>query len=585
MTNKIIHRLAEEKLSLAQIKEKCGLSETEIIREMTRFWIENGIDSANEIALRIGLPESQKARVKAAKAVITMQKSKEKDNSDLKQEQIIIERELNSFDDFYSHALKNKVPFLKLISEIKERTSRGRDYASQDEICLRAYDEQEYSAKSIPRMIIHDVWFDSKGKKNKITLREFSDEVHSKLKQNKTSLDKNCSLEAYVAKELFEIAQERKHQNVSIHKKLEAKTNNPISGAELESLLEINFGEDEKRIIGIIDEETIGSEYPLNKFYRFADKNNKPFEIEGCPSWSGEGKEFTRMLLTESIENHILRSEIGIPHIKYLGLEGASFNSYISIAELAQSNGVGLEAKIIENNRRIANVMKSIARSKIKDNEKHNSVFENVDVINSNIDHQILLDFVNPSKLSLTRSGESDERSYVTHNPVKSDSAERISLKHYHEMLQEIEKNVDKKLIKRKYHLSDEFLDALNQRSNEKFNVVFLDYSVPRRVQNNKVLENLARTRLEDCCVVGITYNLGLRPGMNEGIHRERDKVNERDLETARKNYAAEINKEVSKQLGKSGFEIVEVKEEIYKDSKEPMLFLCYSLKKGEKNG
>jgi hypothetical protein len=256
--------------------------------------------------------------------------------------------------------------------------------------------------------------------------------------------------------------------------------------------------------------------------------------------------------------------------LRYLGLEGPNFGSYLELWKQANSNGRNLKVKGIfpECHYRYCNLMDSFI-CHLKDNKGRKiELFEGVTSTHGNIDEKIFLDFVNDPKIKITDHGRGKKVHYQD---------ERINFETYLRILDELNSedlrdgNIPEKSkeIAGRYGISRPFATSIVDRIPGKFNVVFLDYFGKINKKKGDVLEQLAINRLEDEAVVALTFNASPRlvqSGSPDFIAGEAfDKVD-------------------TILFKKCGFDGVDMISLNYQDGSDPMIFQAYHVKKN-RNG
>tara|TARA_Y100000034_G_scaffold135426_1_gene207303 strand:+ start:7229 stop:7804 length:576 start_codon:yes stop_codon:yes gene_type:complete len=118
-----------------------------------------------------------------------------------------------------------------------------------------------------------------------------------------------------------------------------------------------------------------------------------------------------------------------------------------------------------------------------------------------------LLDFVKDPGMSVRKRDGKFEVNYKG-----NDKGEKILLKDYDKLLDELEENSDAPTyLQEKFSISEEFLTTVQDRFEGKFDVVFLDYLGATSEKRAKVLESLVKRRLNGQAMVATTFNLASR--------------------------------------------------------------------------
>lgn len=176
------------------------------------------------------------------------------------------------------------------------------------------------------------------------------------------------------------------------------------------------------------------------------------------------------------------------PVLRYLGLEGPNFRSYLQIFKLLKENEIGLNSYIPEYHHRKYNLMRGVI-------EAHSGAFNGVKVRQTSLDDLILLDFVEHPQLGLK-----DNRIVVF-------KGQEIPLVKYHELMRELKEKSSKELAD-KYAVSQELVRELsNNRYDGKFDIAYLDFNGPMSNKREKVLECLVKNRLSDNAIMAMTIN------------------------------------------------------------------------------
>ncbi len=259
----------------------------------------------------------------------------------------------------------------------------------------------------------------------------------------------------------------------------------------------------------------------------------------------------------KTLENRLkdLGLELGIterrkPRISYLGLEGPNFASYLKLSAFLEESDMEVRATVPEYVHRNANLMKSICNSGIS------RAFDDVEVVEGNVDDLILLDFAKDSNLKVVYR---KDRKHIKYKD------ERLSIDEYHALLDEIDsEGSTPSHLSVKYGISDSFVAAASDRIGGKFDVVFLDYYKSFSDKTKSALELLLKRRTGDKVVVATTLNLN--PKRNGEISTDEvPGFNFENMVTSAED---------------SGYEVLDFEEETYKIRQTPMYFSVYALEK-----
>ncbi len=243
--------------------------------------------------------------------------------------------------------------------------------------------------------------------------------------------------------------------------------------------------------------------------------------------------------------------------LNYLSLEGPNFTSYLGLSNLFRSSGIELKGTFVEYIHRLSNIMKSVV------NANSNDKLKDCRVINRNIDDLILLDFVKDPNVTIQSNGGNVEVVY---------KRERISLEQYHEIIDDPDFEECPEEIYEKYDLSMDFVGALEDRYEGKFDIVFLDYLGSITPKKKKVLETLVKRRLNDKAILATTYNASKRVN-----HRKTSGIDSSEVSNNVFDNAMDI-------FSGCGYEVNDVEDKSYKDTKDKMNFQMYSIEKMKEN-
>ena len=295
---------------------------------------------------------------------------------------------------------------------------------------------------------------------------------------------------------------------------------NEVSELNLSGLLGIDFGESGAFIVGKLSEKYINDHYVLDGTdIKFKDKDGNRHEhpnIGGNTSWKGPEKQKTRELLSEFMHNHLITDETA--SLNYLGLEGPNFKSFLELYNSAKKDGVELKGTFVEYDLRTYNLMESIINS-----ELGKEVFKNSRVIFRDINDLVALDFVRDETVRCDlgkRKLNGNAEDLVHYNGTDIEYVDYLAI------LDDIDQgNLTEKELLDKWKdvdvheknntywdegLSEEFLEMMINRDEEKFDVVFLDYV--GRITNRFLwsLDNLVQRRINDKAVISIVHNESL---------------------------------------------------------------------------
>ncbi|QQG38794.1 MAG: hypothetical protein HYS32_04320 [Candidatus Woesearchaeota archaeon] len=248
------------------------------------------------------------------------------------------------------------------------------------------------------------------------------------------------------------------------------------------------------------------------------------------------------------------------PSINYLGLEGPTFGSYLQLCRLLQGRGVDIRAVIPEYDYRLSNLMRSIVSANI------GRVFNEVDVLNGDINDLLLTDFVQDSNLRVSRSnGENKSGEWTLFYESGRGSGRKLTLREYDSLLADIDSSrFDTQDLSRKYGTLEEFVHAASKRAEGKFDVVFLDYLGQRTDKRDQALRRLFRRRLNDKAVLAITFSLN--PRYNPGVTP--DEVPQFAFE------------DTIKIIEEEGYEAKKLEEHRYQDTKNEMCTVLWVVDK-----
>ncbi len=336
----------------------------------------------------------------------------------------------------------------------------------------------------------------------RITLDDFVSEITDDIKSKGDFKSHVGTLEAFAAHKIYNSVKTDKNQ---------------ISELTLANLLGIDFEEDSKVIVGKLSQNYVDETFVLEeKEIKFKDADGTLHEnpnIGGNISWKGTEKQKTRELLSKFMQEYLITEET--TSLNYLGLEGPNFRSFLELAHSAKGEGVELKGTFVEYNRRTYNLMESIINSNLGQ-----KVFENSRLIFGEINELMHLDFVRDENIRC----DWDKRKL---NGMKVDlvhyNGTDIEYVDYLQILDDINQGnlTEKELldkwkdldIHKKYKndwnkgLSEEFLETMMNRYEEKFDVVFLDYMgqiIPRFLLS---LENLVQRRINERALIAIVHD------------------------------------------------------------------------------
>ncbi|MBN1275066.1 hypothetical protein JXA12_02140 [Candidatus Woesearchaeota archaeon] len=234
--------------------------------------------------------------------------------------------------------------------------------------------------------------------------------------------------------------------------------------------------------------------------------------------------------------------------LRYLGLEGPCFGSFLEVKEAVEGYGFKLVAVLPEYLPREANLMRSVIAA-------YPEAFAGVEVIDRNVNDAILLDFIKDPAVGVGyvkgRRGE-----WVTcHGEAV------MPLRQYQEMVELLGGGASPEVYAREHGVDEDFVERAMERYEGQFDVVFLDYFCGESYRRSKGVRQLVR-RLGDGAVVAITTNLAGR--VNFG--KDTSDVLYQQLER----FLADERIVVEDFVGMPK----------YSDGKEPMGFVAYHVKR-----
>ncbi len=197
------------------------------------------------------------------------------------------------------------------------------------------------------------------------------------------------------------------------------------------------------------------------------------------------------------------------PAIRYLGLEGPSFCSYLQLSNMLWKKGVNMTGYVVEYNQRHYNLMKSIKNAGLI------TPLNNVKLRYGNIDDMILLDFPDDSNITL-----SDDDTVAF-------KQQKMPLEKYHSVIAALNKGTSSKEISSQFDISDAFLKAIADKDTRKFDVVFLDFNGPTSQKREKAMEYLIKNRLSNNAVIAATLNIShfVNPARHKEVKTLKDRI------------------------------------------------------------
>jgi len=324
--------------------------------------------------------------------------------------------------------------------------------------------------------------------------------VEGGIERNEIEVDPVTPLRGFVAEELYEQV-----RSLLPRSRAATASNGHIGIVDVRRRLRLDLDRASKEeILGVVDPEKLRKNYAYENgtiVYNWAPTDKRKFSrLEGTTCWDSKEKDAIRTQLASFVKNHLFSD--AVDNFSYLGLEGPRFGSFLPLAHEGSQHGKRFNGTFVEYDSRSYNLMQSVRDAGLT------GLLDNSTILFGDIDDRILLDFAQDPDLSVVRRDNGEANAlYVKYHTRKG--PEFLSLDKYQQLISE--SSTDVKSLARRYGVSDRFINASKNRSQGKFDVVFLDYVGTITDKRRRAFESLVKSRLSNRAVVAATINVAPR--------------------------------------------------------------------------